>query len=248
MPHVTPSLPDVQWPANEGVIGVVGVAPWATVDFLSQIYTQAAAQKDWHYPRVLVDANSKIPSRGRYFDLGETDPSPFIADTIDELLAAGATIVVVPCNTAHILADRWSARAQDKVVSIIEATLSELPQDTTQSAVVLGSAHLTQHRTYLDPLEAIGVSCHEVSPEQQALVGRVINEIKVANALTEKTAGEFQTLLADIQKADIGTLILGCTELSQALRCLGNHGFTGEIVDSNMALAKAALRTISGQS
>jgi aspartate racemase len=247
MPHVTPSLPDVQWPSDEGVIGVVGVAPWATVDFLSQIYSQVAAQKDWHFPRVLVDANSKIPSRGRYFDLGETDPSPFIADTIDELLDSGATAVVVPCNTAHILADRWSARAKDKVVSIIEATLSEVPRGTTKPAVVLGSAHLIRHRTYLDPLEAIGISCHEVSSEQQALVARVITEIKVANTLTETTSSDLRTLLSDMQDADIGTIILGCTELSQALRCLGNHLFSGEIVDSNVALAKGALRRISGK-
>ncbi|MEM8773807.1 MAG: amino acid racemase [Pseudomonadota bacterium] len=244
MPHILPTLPDVQWPTPEGVIGVVGVAPFATVDFLTQVYEQADASKDWHFPRVLVDANSKIPSRGRYFDLGETDPSPYIADTIDELISAGASAIVVPCNTAHILIDRWSVRAAVSVVSIVEATLAEVNSSKARSIAVLGSDHLTRYRTYLDPLEKKGLICRELSDEQQALVGKAIGEIKVANTLSKNTSSRFSCFLKELEDSGVETILLGCTELSQAMRCLKSRFFEGAVIDSNKALARAALRRV----
>ena len=244
MPKIEPSLEDVQWPKNEGTIGVVGVAPWATVDFMARIYENSIASKDWHFPRILVDANSKIPSRGRYFDLGEIDPSPFIAETIDELISAGATAVVVPCNTAHILIDRWSTGAKEQVIDIIEATLKELNPAKDAKVVTLGSSHLVRHRTYLAPLESAGFQALAIDAEKQDLVGKIIGEIKVANTLTSETAEQFARVLAEFQKGNVDALILGCTELAQALRCVSNHSFTGKVVDSNAALARAALRAV----
>lgn len=246
MPRVLPTLPDVQWSANEGTIGVVGVAAWATVDFLTQIYSQVSAAKDWHFPRILIDANSKIPSRGRYFDLGEPDPSPFIADTIDELIDAGATVVAVPCNTAHILYDRWAARAPESIVSIVDATLSEMPQVAGGTVEILGSTHLARHRTYIDPVMKCGWDSRATTDEEQALVGRIISEIKVFNSLSDETAIDLSNLLQRLESDGTRVLVLACTELSQAMRCVPDHEFAGMIIDSNAALAKACLsRTFS---
>jgi len=247
MPKIRPSLSDVQWPASEGAIGVVGVAPWATVDFLHQIYALVPAKRDWDFPRVLVDANSKIPSRGRYFDLGETDPSPFIADTIDELIAAGATAVVVPCNTAHILFDSWSIRARDKVVSIIAATLDAIEGPRGSRIAILGSAHLVRHATYTAPLEARAHVPVGLRNDQQALVDRVIGEVKTTNSLMVPTAQALKKMLGELQDDGVTTIVLGCTELAQGLRSVSQHRFSGDVIDSNIELARAALRQVSGQ-
>ena len=82
MPIIRPPGGDVNWPEDEGTLGIVGVAPWATINFCKLLYGLIKAEKDWHYPRIIADINTKIPSRGRYFQLGETDPSPAIAMTI----------------------------------------------------------------------------------------------------------------------------------------------------------------------
>jgi aspartate racemase len=211
------------------------------VDFLSQVYKHTTASKDWQFPRVLVDANSKIPSRGRYFDLNETDPSPYIAATIDELIAAGASVVVVPCNTAHILFDRWCSPERTEVESIIDATLAELSKDDPDRVAVLGSVHLVRHRTYLEPLENSGFLCHDVTDDEQRLINMIISEIKISNTLQETTSVGFRLILENLEDLGTKTIILGCTELAQALRCVTDHRFTGQIIDSNAALAKAAL-------
>jgi aspartate racemase len=92
---------------DDKVIGIIGVAPWSSIDFLNALHTQVKVTKDWHYPRVICDFNTKIPSRGRHFDLGEEDFSPYIKKNIVNLKEQGEEIVVVACNTAHIYFDKW---------------------------------------------------------------------------------------------------------------------------------------------
>ena len=50
-------------------VGIVGVAPWATIDFLKCFYGKLRVEKDWEYPHLIIDLDTQIPSRGRYFDL-----------------------------------------------------------------------------------------------------------------------------------------------------------------------------------
>ncbi|WP_323018058.1 hypothetical protein [Castellaniella sp.] len=65
------------------------------VGFSGALYSLVPATKDWHYPRVLTDINTKLPSRGRHLDLGERNPAPYIRETIEELAVQGATCAVV---------------------------------------------------------------------------------------------------------------------------------------------------------
>ena len=104
MPRIAPPGGVVDWPESEGTLGVVGVAPWATLDFCRVLYQAVRASKDWHFPRLLLDINTKIPSRGRHLQLGETDPSSAIAATIAELAEMGVGRVSIPvasCMVAH---------------------------------------------------------------------------------------------------------------------------------------------------
>ncbi len=85
----------VHWPRSEKILGVVGVAPAATLDFYQKL-SERKVEKDWQHLRVIIDVNPKIPSRGRHFDLGETDPVPFFQKSIASLEFQGADIVVIP--------------------------------------------------------------------------------------------------------------------------------------------------------
>lgn len=81
----------VFWPKSEGVIGVLGVNPKATATFLKHL-TAPEYPKEWIHPRILVDLNPKIPSRGRHLELGETSPASYIKEGILGLLKAGASL------------------------------------------------------------------------------------------------------------------------------------------------------------
>lgn len=240
MPHIDPPEGDTGWPASEGTLGVVGVAPWATLDFLEAFYRGVTASKDWHYPRVIVDVNTKLPSRGRHFELGETDPSPAIAATIRELAAAGATAVVVACNTAHILQSRWDTGHACEVISIISATVAAVVESQPRGpVVVLASRSLTQSGTYQAALSDAGLAHVDLSSTDLDRVARAIEVVKTAGGLDLRAREDLAELARTATDRGAAAVILGCTELSSAGPTFRDAGLT--VFDSNVQLAQAAL-------
>lgn len=240
MPKIDPGSGEVSWPANEGTIGVVGVAPWATLDFCRAVYSFVPAAKDWQYPRILVDANSKIPSRGRHLQLGEQDFSPAIKATIAELAVQGATVVVVPCNTAHVLYDRWAADAPVPVPNIIELTVARLAQNERRRVAALGSASLAAWGVYARELERRGLASVPVGSLQHR-VSALIESVKTQAASSARHHEMLCDLLAGARACGADAAALGCTELSVARAGAGGP-LPLPVVDSNEELARASLR------
>jgi aspartate racemase len=243
MPHIDPPGGPVSWPRNEGVLGVVGVAPWATIEFCRAFYALIDAEKDWHYPRVLLDVNTKLPSRGRHLQLGERDPSPYIAETIDELAAAGATVAVVVCNTAHILYERWSPNSPIPIINIMDAVIAQAQRQKARHVVALTSTSLAEHDLYGRRAEAAGLSCHRLTHSYQDFVGGIIEQVKQKGGLTDVGLVQLKQLLAQLKTQSIDTVQLGCTELSILKDPLQKEGYI--VVDSNEALAQAAYDAIT---
>jgi aspartate racemase len=239
MPEIRPPGGEVDWPATEGTLGVVGVAPWATIDFCRALYRQVGASKDWHFPRVLLDINTKLPSRGRHLQLGETDPSPAIAATIAELAEQGATVVVVVCNTAHILFERWAKNAPVPLLHIIDETVEQARTRGARTLAALASASLADYDLYGARARARGLESITLQPDDQRVINELIAMVKVSGALDEKLARQAAVLLGNLKTAGVDTIIAGCTELSvlEGPAVLAGLRF----VDSNVALARSAL-------
>lgn len=242
MPIVMPPGGPVSWAADEGVLGVIGVAPWATLEFCRRFYTLFTVGKDWHYPRVLLDINTKLPSRGRHLQLGEADPSPFIAETIAELAAAGATVVVVACNTAHILFDRWAVGSPIPVINIVDAAVAQARKVGARYAVALTSESLALNNLYGKTAEDAGLLFHRLPHGYQTIVDGLIEQVKVCGDISLEGHQDFSKLLTYCIKRGVDTVFLGCTELSLLAVGLKNAGL--RVVDSNDALARAAYSAI----
>jgi aspartate racemase len=245
MPKITPPGGDVAWPEDEGILGVVGVAPWATLQFCQIFYSLIDARKDWHYPRVLLDINTKLPSRGRHLQLGERDPSPFIAETIAELAANGATVAVVACNTAHILFDRWAVDAPIPVINIIDAVIGAAKVQGAIKVATLASGSLAAYDLYNRCAEEAGLTCCRLSAEYQAWVSSFIEQVKVGGELSGEGLAKLDLLIDYLKGQGIDTVLLGCTELSVLGPRMRVSGFT--VIDSNLALAEAAYAAIHAE-
>lgn len=242
MVNIVPVHSDVTWPENEGVIGVVGVAPWATLDFCQQVYSLIDAKKDWDYPRIIVDSNSKIPSRGRHLQLGERDPSPYILKSINELAKSGATVAVVPCNTAHILFSGWGENATIPVLNIINETVSCLFSSKKRVAI-LGSKDLLLSGLYQHALTAVGHNVYALRCQHQIVINECISALKISKTITDSLLAELECFIITLRNQSVDTIILACTELS----LIKTHSLWQDVtvIDSNEALARAALREIN---
>jgi aspartate racemase len=241
MPLTPPKSASVWWPDDEKVVGVVGVAPAATADFFVKLTRLKETRKDWEHLRVLIDSNPKIPSRGRFLELGETDPAPFLREAIEQLLARGADLVAVPCNTAHILYERYAHGLTARVPHMIEATvaalLARLPRP--QRVAVFASRMVALHGSYERELVARGGTLLDTSAGQDE-VSSLIEAVKQGKPLTACREG-MQRLVA--RYADAGAYVLGCTELSLLL---GPSDAAVPVIDSNLALAEECFRRAQG--
>jgi aspartate racemase len=242
MPKIEPPGGPVDWPAGEGALGVVGVAPWATLDFCRALYKAVGATKDWHYPRVLLDINCKLPSRGRHLQLGETDPSEAIAATIEELARQGATLAVVVCNTAHILFERWASHSSIPVLHIIEETTRRAIELNAKTVAPLVSASLADYDLYGQRARALGLSSAKLDSPDQSVVNELIAAIKVAGAPGAAETQAARALLGRLKAQGVDTIIAGCTELSVLDAVCREAGL--RFVDSNVALALSALKRL----
>lgn len=232
--HDYPMNASVNWPQDEKVIGVLGLAPLATVDFYQKLCS-IKVNKDWQYPRVIIDSNPKIPSRGRYLDLRETDPVPFIKNGIANLSAQGAEIIAIPCNTAHILYSEYAKGSPVPLPNIIDITAKVCINVQAKKILILASKLTIQHRLYQNIFQNYGIDIIIPDREEQDIVSNAIEEIK-KNYVLQKTREKLHKLI-NISGAD--TVILACTELPVIL----NRPLQGVMmIDSSYELAQYCIK------
>ncbi len=231
------------WETNEKILGLLGVAPYATIDFLQKISDLTPAAKDWDHVRIILDNNIKIPSRGRALELGEESPVKYIRKSIKGLKYAGADFVVILCNTAHIFYDEVTSDLNIQVLNMVSETLEYILLNNTEisSIGVLGSNNTVKYKLY-------NKYCPKDSPiriyyptEQQKLVAEIIESIKQGKSNSELKRQLIQIAKNFIKNSKIEALIIGCTELSTLLK---NGDLKVPVFDSNEILARVAIRKI----
>jgi aspartate racemase len=84
------------------VLGVLGgMGPAATLEFLAKVQAYTPAEKDQDHIRVLADINPKAPDR----NVPGAGTGAVLAEMAGALRGAGAEVLAMPCNTAHVYYD-----------------------------------------------------------------------------------------------------------------------------------------------
>lgn len=238
-----PQTEFVHWPPDEKIIGVLGVNPMATADFYMRLCARPVV-KEWEYPRIVIDSNPKIPSRGRCLDLGETDPVPFIKKGICGLVEQGADIIALPCNTAHIFYEKYAKDAPVEMPNIIEITARAAHGLKT---LVLSTANIASSGLYTKAL-----ACNDgeaVYPDADGLkVVRSAIEAVKQKGYDQLAAGNLKELIGTYR---VDCVILGCTELSVLFQREKDTDFWNRLgikpVDSSQELADYCLDRALGK-
>ncbi len=230
---------------NDKTIGIIGVAPWSAIEFIKILYEQVEVTKDWHYPRVICDINTKIPSRGRHFDLGEEDFSEYIKENINSLKKQGAEVIAIICNTAHIYFDKWGGKddkkssTKVKVLNIIEESINEVKNSNAKKISFLSGLSLYNLGLYQEKIKDIGLQLYELNEQEANLIYKTILAIK-NNALVDEDISKVEELFIKLKLNNVDTLLLGCTELSFIYELAKKH--FKNVIDSNVALAKSVIK------
>jgi len=138
-----------------GVLG--GMGPLATVDFLHKLVSLTPADHDQDHVPTVVWNVPQIPSRPDALAGKGPSPLPAMIAGIDRLNAAGATRIVIPCNTAHTWYDDLQAASLAPIIHIADATVAALPRGLA-SAGLIATRGTLQSGLYQSRLDARGIT------------------------------------------------------------------------------------------
>ncbi len=212
-----------------GILG--GMGPRATVEFERRLIKRFEGS-DQTIPQIVTINDGSIPDRTRFLLGDGADPLDQLAVNAERLLKFGATIICMPCNTAH--ADRILGRLQAQlalpIIDMPTACLAQAAERDCQSVLILGTDG-TRFSNVFDS-RAIDLYCVYPSANDQRIVNRLIRAIKCGEFISPAQVGQFQQI---IDEASTDAAILACTELSLLK---GRLPDSYHIIDSLDALAQ----------
>lgn len=241
------------------MIGVVGgVGPFAGVDLLRKIAEQTEAARDQdHLPVLSISHPGPIGDRTAFL-LGRepVNPGYAMAEQVRLLARMGATVVGIPCNTAHA----------PRIFDVIRAETADLPirllhmieevgrflqanHPEVERVGILSTTGTMLAGVYPQVLEGVGFTA--VTPPmslQESRIHPAIYDpgygIKAQSPVTERARANLLAGVAVLQEAGAQAVILGCTEIPLAIP--EDHIDDTVIIDPTLILAQALILAAGG--
>lgn len=230
--------------AKRKVVGIIGgMGPQATIDLMNRVVMRTPAADDRDHIHMIVESNPRIPSRIAHLIEGTgKDPTPELIRMARNLEAAGATLLAMPCNTAHYYATAIRAAIGIPMLDMIELTSVRLAKQMPAVRVgLLASTAVLATRLYERALVARGLTISV--PTRQADVMGLIRDVKAGESGPAATAALEIIARKLLESSDV--LLIGCTELS--VLC-GAMKLPVPIVDSQDVLADSIIAAALNES
>ncbi|MHC1779599.1 MAG: aspartate/glutamate racemase family protein [Bacteroidales bacterium] len=231
-----------------GCIGILGgMGPEATSCLFNLIIKNTPASTDQEHVPVIIYNNPLIPDRTRHLVYGEESPLKMLTTGALILENAGATLIIIACNTAHYYINDILPHINIPILNMIDLTSEYIYTTMKESgrikAGILASTGTIRSGLYQKSLESFGI--------EPVLLPAHLQEELVMEAVYGKSgikAGykrEPEKLLGKAVKilnaAGAHVIIEGCTEIPIVLR--EKHSPV-PLVNSMEILAKAAIKLV----
>lgn len=201
-----------QFKYDLGIIG--GMGSEATVEIYRRIINKTLNTCDQDHMRICILNNSIIPDRTEYILYGKENPLPYLNESIKELESLNVRYFIVPCNTAHYLANKFQY-SKIGFISMIEESLNKINELYKNEAVcVLSTTGTAKTRVYHDHELAKNINFVYPIDNEQEIIMSVINDTK-KGVNKETLANRLINVVNDIiERNGKVVFLIACTELS----------------------------------
>lgn len=217
-----------------GVLG--GMGPAATLDFLTKLQAATPAAADQDHIRVVMDLNPQVPDR----NFGEGAAAEVLGGMAARLRDAGAQVLAMPCNTAHLHADDVRRASGLPLIDLIDVAIDAAVASGAARVGVLGTR--LANDLYAARLDARGLATVRPSPEDQDAFMALIYRIKGGDVGFE-VRGALAGLAAGLEQRGARAVIAGCTEVPLALSAAD---LAVPLIDGAAELARACVAACRG--
>jgi aspartate racemase len=234
-------------PEEDGAPGLVGVlggmGPLATIDFMRKMLAATPAATDQDHVPVLVSSIPQVPDRTEAFRGEGASPLQAMVASGRRLVAAGAGLVVIPCNTAHLWFDELQGAIGLPMLHLVDAALDEavaLAGQTGRIGLLATDATLASG-LYVNRVGS-GGRAHGVqwllptAGEMLTLVMPGVAAVKAGRL--EQAVALLTGAVEALKRRGATAVVLGCTEIPVVLDAI--HAPL-PLIDATAALARRAV-------
>ena len=217
------------------VIGVLGgMGPAATVEFFRRLVAATPATIDQDHLHILIDNDPTVPDRTRAILHGGPSPEPVLVNMARRLQGAGAEVLALPCNTAHVYLDAIRKGVTARVVNMIAETVASVGEEAVG---LLATSGTIDSRLYHRACEEHEIRLILPSEDGQRTIVRAIEAIKASRSFDEVEAAVAR-VSTGLRKRGANAVVAGCTELS----LLDGASMTVRWIDALDCLVAATIR------
>ena len=219
-----------------GIIG--GMGPMATVDLFQKIISLTKARSDYEHIHIYVDCNPSIPDRTAALLQSGESPVPMIRESAQKLIAMGADILLLPCNTSHAFYNEITEGLTVPLINMVEETARIVQKKGVSKVGLLATDGTVRSGVYEKKL-----CCHQIDvivptlDDQKIVMDMIYKGVKAGNM--QPYIQPFCELIKKMKAFGIQTFILGCTELPLAVNSMKLDGI---FIDPAVILAKAGIK------
>ncbi len=222
-----------------GVLG--GMGPLATADFFIKLVAATPAIEDADHVPVLILSDPRIPPRPPAI-LGDGEsPLPAILARRDQLIKAGATVLAMPCNTAHFWFNELTANCPVPFISIVDAACAEVANRAKRGdtvGLIATGATLAAH-IYDSRLAVQGY--RPIMPDADTMANVVLPAIRhVKQGDSSKGGRMLAPVVTRLREEGATVVLLACTETPLALDAIDSE-LREHCIDTTAALARACV-------
>lgn len=196
------------------VVGILGgMGSYATLDLFKEYLNMFKADKEWERPRIIIDNNCTMPSRVRAILYNEQKDELInqMSLSIKNLIDAGATDILLDCNTSHVFLDEILSNKDYLslyVHHMIEETAKYCEQNNIKSAYLLASEGTILSNIYKKYFDKHNIAV-EYNENDFSIVREFIESVKTNN-ITDDITKKFVDFVNSLKQTNV---VLGCTEL-----------------------------------
>lgn len=223
------------------IIGILGgMGPAATADFYAKLVSMTPGHSDQDHLRTVIWSDPTIPDRTEALLGNGPDPTPWLLHGSRVLREAGATVIAVPCNTAHAFIPRIADHVGLPIVHMIGEVARHITtlRPPVRTAGLLATTGTVRAGLYQDWLDRHGIRLLLPDPTgQQEQVMAAIRAVKAGDRAAAAAP------LADVARQLTGrgaqAIIAGCTEIPLGLP---SDAVDVPVIDPAVILAEALVR------
>ncbi len=214
--HCAQPTPEI---APQRILGIFGgMGPEATANLYYEIVRRTPAKKDQDHIPTLIYSFPQVPDRTAAIQSGDRSIIPYLVEGVTRLEKSGASLIVIPCNTAHYFCDDMQRVVKVPIIRMIRETavavVSRHPRCKTVG--LLATDGTLQSGLYEKELQVQELSVvHPDQSIQRLCVMKAVYGIKGGSPKKECedllfTAGKH------LEEKGAEVIVLGCTEIPLA--------------------------------